>query len=56
MKKYVTCTTVPEQLSKERLETIVNSIITTINSDDFNDKEKIKRIEIVLKYFGLINL
>jgi hypothetical protein len=55
MKKYIKSSTSPEQLSKERLEGIVNSILTTVSSEDFSNAEKLRRIEIVLTYFGLMN-
>lgn len=55
MKKYIRSSTDPAQLSKERLESIVSSILTTVSNENFNNAEKLRRIEIVLTYFGLMD-
>ena len=54
MKRYVKATTQPQDLSKERLETIVSEIVNIYNDSTLNsDEQSIKTLKI-LNYFNLI--
>ena len=54
MKRYIKANIQPQDLSKERLETIVSEIVN-VYDNHLNAEEQSIYIEKILNYFNLIN-